>query len=272
MIKQCVLLDLDGTVADLSHRLHYIKNGNRDWKSFFAEVGKDKPIWQVIDVVRALHDEGHYIVAVSGRSNVCEKETIQWLYDNEVPFDDLYMRQEGDYRPDTIVKEEILHQLREEGYNPWLAIDDRNRLAKMWRSHGIKTFLCDDWEEGPKQINGVNPPKLWVMVGPSGAGKSTYIERKISQGEYKPDWVVSSDQIRAELCGDWKDQSRNDDVFASLHIVVEARLRAGLNCVVDATNLRNKDRKAVVNLAPEGTEVYYVVINRPMEEKVRDGG
>jgi phosphoglycolate phosphatase-like HAD superfamily hydrolase len=39
-----VIFDLDGTLADLTHRLHYVKNGNRNWDKFFEECDKDLPI------------------------------------------------------------------------------------------------------------------------------------------------------------------------------------------------------------------------------------
>lgn len=31
-----VIFDLDGALCDISHRLHHIKNGNKNWDAFFA--------------------------------------------------------------------------------------------------------------------------------------------------------------------------------------------------------------------------------------------
>ena len=39
-----IICDIDGTLADLHHRLHHIKNGNKNWDAFFAEVKDDLPI------------------------------------------------------------------------------------------------------------------------------------------------------------------------------------------------------------------------------------
>lgn len=53
-----LILDLDGTVADLSHRLHFIQGDKKDYDSFYAAVGDDAPIDSVIHVVRSLVDLG----------------------------------------------------------------------------------------------------------------------------------------------------------------------------------------------------------------------
>ena len=44
MSKPAIIVDLDGTVADLSHRLHHINGKHRNWDAFFAGVDKDTPI------------------------------------------------------------------------------------------------------------------------------------------------------------------------------------------------------------------------------------
>jgi predicted kinase len=111
------------------------------------------------------------------------------------------------------------------------------------------------------------------MVGPSGAGKSTWLHGEDAREMgIKSRFIVSSDEIREDLCGDFRSQDRNDEVFAALHAVVKTRIRHGLETVVDATNLRRKDRMAVAALAPADSPVHYVVIDRPMEDKRRNAG
>lgn len=262
-MSDCILVDLDGTLADISHRLHHVKGDKKDFDSFFAEVGQDSPKTNVIDVVNRLSHEDTIII-VSGRSDVCRQETIDWLARHGVVYDHLEMRREGDTRQDTFVKEEMLDDLEAEGLCPWLAIDDRGRLAKMWRSHNILTFQVDDWEEreaeyAPSQ----GDVTLYVMVGPSGAGK-TSVYRSVAPTAYR----VSSDELREAACrGDMEDQSRNNNVFKAAHGMTRSLLLNGIDVVFDATNIKDKDRKAVVELAPPGTDIKYVVLNRPMQDK-----
>jgi len=42
------LFDIDGTIANLSHRLHFIQQEPADWNAFFMSAGDDEPIWEVI--------------------------------------------------------------------------------------------------------------------------------------------------------------------------------------------------------------------------------
>lgn len=263
--QSCIIVDIDGTVADLTHRLHYISDGRKDYGAFFGTVLDDTPIDEVIAVVHTLRDRfgKEAIVFVSGRSDVCRQDTIKWLDHHVGPYGALYMRESGDTRKDTILKEDILTQLESDGYNPWLAIDDREDIAKMWRKNGIKTFLCSGWQGNIKRIR---TPTLHVMVGPSGGGKPHYAEKS-----FPASWIVSSDQIREDLLHNSLDQSRNGAVFKAFHEVIKARLASGLDTVADATNLRGKDRLAVVELANGGPVVYYVV-DRPMVVKVAQGG
>ena len=107
-----------------------------------------------------------------------------------------------------------------------------------------------------------------LMIGPSGAGKSTLANKLFNSHE-----IVSSDQIREELTGDFRMQTANSEVFFELHRRVELKINMGQRAVVDATNLKVRDRKFFVDLARKNNvNLYYVVINRPIDEKIRDGG
>lgn len=121
------------------------------------------------------------------------------------------------------------------------------------------------------------PGKLTILVGPSGAGKSTHVKTYAFQDgidirSWRDSEIISTDAIRVELCGNWEDQSKNQQVFFALHHLVKARVESGLNAVVDATNLRNADRRALRDLVSADTQIEYHIINRPLEEKLKTGG
>lgn len=107
-----------------------------------------------------------------------------------------------------------------------------------------------------------------LMIGPSGSGKSTLANQLFPQHE-----IISSDCIRAELCGDFRIQTRNDEVFSEVHRRTEQRITMGQRAVVDATNLKAKDRRFFVDLSARmGVQLYYVVVNRTVDEKLATGG
>jgi phosphoglycolate phosphatase-like HAD superfamily hydrolase len=130
------LFDIDGTIADLSHRLHHITNAPKDWPAFYAGCGRDTPIEHICDLAHALWSKAA-IVFVSGRSDECREQTVAWMRDHKVPMTRLYMRAAGDHREDNVVKSELLDRLIADGFEPIMAFDDRNQVVKMWRERGI---------------------------------------------------------------------------------------------------------------------------------------
>ena len=44
MKTEFVIVDIDGTVADLRHRLHFIQGEKKDWDAFYSHAGEDSPI------------------------------------------------------------------------------------------------------------------------------------------------------------------------------------------------------------------------------------
>lgn len=139
MKKPCYIFDIDGTLADCSHRLHYIQKEPKDWPSFFAACSDDKPIAHINRLCEALSD-GAPIIFVSGRSDECYEATEKWLYDHSIGLyrdGALYMRKAGDHRDDAVVKIELLAQIRADGFEPIMVFEDRKRVVDAWRAAGI---------------------------------------------------------------------------------------------------------------------------------------
>ena len=137
-----IICDIDGTIADLSHRLHFITNGNHQWNEFFAAVAGDKPIPEVIKTIQLLSQAGATILLVTGRSTVCRFDTVMWLHGHSVPFEGLYMREEGDHRKDSIVKSELLDKISGEWDMSQVigAFEDRQQVVDMYRARGLRVF------------------------------------------------------------------------------------------------------------------------------------
>ncbi len=135
-MSKIVLCDLDGTLSDTEHRVHYVRGRNRDYESFFAASKDDEPIEPVITLVRALADAGHKIHIVSGRRDDTLADTEEWLKKHGVPYERILLRPFSDRTPDHILKrrwfeadykvEDIL-----------LALEDRARVVAMYRELGV---------------------------------------------------------------------------------------------------------------------------------------
>jgi protein phosphatase len=85
---------------------------------------------------------------------------------------------------------------------------------------------------------------LVLLVGPSGCGKSTFAAH-----HFLPTEVISSDRCRALVSDDELDQTATTDAFAVLHFIAGKRLARGKLAVVDATNVQERARKPLVELA-----------------------
>lgn len=264
-----VIFDLDGTIANIDHRAHFVRGGRRDWKSFFAACVDDMPNLHVIDTLKAHVSAGHIVRIWSARSDVVRAETEKWLSDYGIDTWRLqHMRAEGDSTPDVELKRYWLNQEYE---RPDLVYDDRQRVVDMWRAEGIPCFqVVANWEDASSHRiiePTTSEPLLTLMVGPSGAGKSTWVKNNALGWQ-----VLSTDHLRFEMTGASDDQSRNEDVFLALHRLAAARLTSGLPVTIDATNLRRRDRMALVGLVPACASIQYVVIDRPIADKLATRG
>lgn len=138
MNRKCIIFDLDGTLADLRHRLHFIESSPPDWDTFFKNVYLDTPIVHMVRLCQWLEKSRDWdIIIASGRSDVCKQDTITWLKEHGIRYMKLYMRQAGDHRPDDEVKQDILQQIMDDGFTPMMVFDDRDQVVNMWRNQGI---------------------------------------------------------------------------------------------------------------------------------------
>lgn len=144
------LVDVDGTVADNEHRQHWLRVKPKNWPAYNKTMADDVPIQHVIDVIWALKTAGFDIVFCSGRegSPFIRQTTRDWLvkhvtgpcsaFVDKEPI--LYMRDHQDYRDDSIIKLELLQQIKDAGYRPVAVFDDRKRVVDAWRSVGLPCY------------------------------------------------------------------------------------------------------------------------------------
>ncbi len=264
-MKKVLTWDIDGTSANINHRLIHISNGKKDWKSFLANKHLDEPIEQTMWLNRVLAEREDVVnVFCTGRSEDEREETEAWLTAHGAVWEKLYMRASGDSRPDHVAKPEMIEQMRRDGYDPFIIFDDRPKVVQAFRDMGLFVLQCAYNEVETFKFHWTIRYPLTVLVGPSGSGKSTLVGNGSA--------VISSDQLRIDLTGDMADQSQNDRVFGTMRELAIARLRLGLPVIIDATNLKTKDRMAAAMIAPPSMPILYRVINRPLADKIRDGG
>lgn len=143
---EAVIVDLDGTLAKIVDRNPYDAEN----------CHTDEYDWLV---AKAAVATGCKIIYCSGRSEKHRTQTEAWLNENTQNMfyniyhidrlspecdAELFMRADGDYRPDYIVKKEMFDTLIAPHYDVKLVIDDRDSVVEMWRDMGL---TC--WQVAP---------------------------------------------------------------------------------------------------------------------------
>lgn len=175
MIKQkAIIFDIDMVLADCTHRLHYITpepiitrgvimphriepqdvisfdpGFKKDYNAFYDACVDDSIIEAGIELVNGLQSADNVVVLfLTGRPERIRKHTIDWLHralgvdgiaTPEQTTEFIYMRADGDHRPDYEYKAEQLVKILAK-YDVICAIDDSPKVIEMYKSYRIFTL------------------------------------------------------------------------------------------------------------------------------------
>ena len=140
MIDEMVIFDIDGTLADVSERIHHVRKKPKNWNAFFQGMAQDKAIHSMVRLCNILYASGIQIILCSGRSEDYRQQTADWLAQQSVNYHDLLLRKDNDRRPDSVVKREMLANL--DKTKILFVVEDRSRVVEMWRSEGLVCLQC----------------------------------------------------------------------------------------------------------------------------------
>ena len=171
MSRPIVIFDIDGTLADNSHRAIYLNDmkywddtkspPRPNWDKFNDPdlMAKDAPIVPMWDILYGLLLTGYTPIFITGRSGADRVLTSNWLLDRNCLIRGacthmlqmrgfrLLMRTNGDYRKSSIVKEELFRlNIQMNGMRPSMAFDDSAEDCEMYRSLGILTNQVTSFE------------------------------------------------------------------------------------------------------------------------------
>lgn len=139
MLNVIAVFDVDGVVADVRHRLHYLAREG-DWAAFFGAADADPLLPEGAQLVADLAQR-YEIVWLTGRPEWLRELTADWLERHEVPGTELHMRPRGDYRPAREFKAGALRQLRNRGIAAF--VDDDADVIDAALSAGLPAALAD---------------------------------------------------------------------------------------------------------------------------------
>jgi phosphoglycolate phosphatase-like HAD superfamily hydrolase len=130
-----VVFDIDGVLADVRHRLHFLQRRPKNWDGFFAAAGDDPVLTEGRDAA-LLAAQAHEVVYLTGRPSSLEQVTRSWLAVSEFPPGRLLMRRHTDRRPARRVKVEVLRRLAAD-HEVVMVVDDDASVVAAIRSIGL---------------------------------------------------------------------------------------------------------------------------------------
>ena len=143
-MKNTVIFDLDGTLADIDKRIKLARkpDGKMDFDIFHEtdNIHLDVPKEPVVRMAELFADDGFQIVIFTGRPDTTESVTRQWLAKHGIPYHLLVMRDNERYfKPDELLKKQMLDDLVDID-DVFCVVEDRQKVVDMWREIGLTCF------------------------------------------------------------------------------------------------------------------------------------
>jgi phosphoglycolate phosphatase-like HAD superfamily hydrolase len=133
--RQLAVVDIDGVLADVRHRLGHLDKRPKDWGAFFRGAAQDPPLAEGIDAARRLA-EVYEVVYLSGRPEHLRKDTLAWFRRHGVPEGELHLRPRSDFRPAREFKVAVLRRLNDRSPVA-LLVDDDSLVLEAARAAGF---------------------------------------------------------------------------------------------------------------------------------------
>lgn len=134
------LLDLDHTISISTERNIFFVTEPKNYAAGQAGIMDDIPFDPVLVISKLLIENGYECVVLTARSKSALLNSKNWLAKFQIDCEHIFMREDEDYRPDYIVKEELLKEIREKFGEPFVAFDDRPDVLEMYKRNKIPTL------------------------------------------------------------------------------------------------------------------------------------
>jgi len=148
--RPLAVVDIDGVVADVRHRLHFIEGKPKQWDRFFAAADQDPPLPAGVALVKELAAD-HDFLWLTGRPERTRRATRTWLAAQGLPTGSLVMRPNRDFRPARVTKRDELRRLRTDREIA-IVVDDDPQVVELLAADGFPTRLAD-WQPRPAPLH-----------------------------------------------------------------------------------------------------------------------
>lgn len=142
-MKKAIIVDLDGTLCNNEKRQHFMERTPKDWKGFYDGIRNDSVNEWCKNIINHYYSPQECsIILLSGRPDNYGAVTVGWLINNLIQYTYLFMRKEGDFREDYVVKQELYDNEIKDKFDVLFCVDDRKQVVDMWRRNGLTCLQC----------------------------------------------------------------------------------------------------------------------------------
>lgn len=138
-LENAIICDIDATLSL-----------NLKGRPFYGEgcaegIADDIVIEPIANILRTM-SKNNKILIVTGREGTPEiiEATKNWLINNNIPYDSIYLRPVKDYSPGAECKKEIYNNYIKGKYNVSFVLEDNKKCVNMWRSEGLICLQPND--------------------------------------------------------------------------------------------------------------------------------
>ena len=133
---QAIIFDLDGTLCECEHRVHYMRERPKRREEFHYACIFDGVVAAVKALIDMAETSGIKVILLSARPIRFKALTEEWLTKNAIYYDQLILSSYPELS-DPEYKIKMYRELIEPFYDVIFAVDDRDTVVRMWRDNGV---------------------------------------------------------------------------------------------------------------------------------------
>ncbi len=141
-MKQAVLYDFHGTLADTREIVHLVKE--RKFDEFYTASLSCPPIPGVVLAARHSHRAGYVNILFTGMREQYRDGLLNWLREQDVHIDILRMRPDESREKDFVLKRSMFLEVAQE-FSVIRAWEDSPAVIDLWARQGIRVVTVPGW-------------------------------------------------------------------------------------------------------------------------------
>ena len=165
-MRKAILVDINGTLSDVSKVVHMIQGAEKDWVGFFDAMNSDrvKVNPMVKDFIKRFKS-GYAIVLASGAPERYKPQTMAWLTRNGITVDDIFFRPDWDKRRGWQFKKSLYEKRIKNIYDIKLVLDDKQDACETWMKLGLPCWkLPSDMDKANVVATSNEPGKRFAHL------------------------------------------------------------------------------------------------------------